>query len=281
MRGRRAVKPQIKTLLTEEEEERLVQWIKLHAQRSMGRTHDGVRDKVKEILELRGAMVRQEDGRPGKDWVTNFKKCHPRLSLRSSQALGKERALVVDQDVRGWFSGMKEYLDTRDLTLLKSPNRIFNADKIGFAFAPVSKRVLAPTGMKHVYNICNNTKTQITVLACASSAGEYEHPLLVFPRKRMTTINFLTGFKEAYMQLSSDGWVNVTIFHTFLKDIFIPLVSDKPKPVVLFVDGHTSHNSLEMCEEHGIILYGLLPHASHIIQPLNLSVFGAMKARWL
>ena len=76
----------------------------------------------------------------------------------------------------------------------------------------------------------------------------------------------------------------MTIFHTFLKAIFIPFVSDKPKPVVLFVDGHMSHNSdigtLEMCEEHGIILYDLLPHASHIIQPLDLSVFGGMKVRW-
>ncbi|GFR89774.1 tigger transposable element-derived protein 6-like protein [Elysia marginata] len=163
---------------------------------------------------------------------------------------------------------MKLNLDSRDPTRLKSPDRIFNADETGFAFAPVSKRVIAPTGMKHVYNICNNTKTQITVLACASAAGEYVNPLLIFPQKRMPTVNFLAGFKEAFMQLSSNGWVNVTIFHTFLKNIFIPFVADKTKPVVLFVDGHTSHNSdigtLEMCEEHGIILYGLLPHASHI-----------------
>ena len=189
--------------------------------------------------------------------MTNFKKRHPGLCLRSPQVLGKERALAVDQDVRDWFSGMKEYLDSRNSTLLKSPNRIFNADETVFTFVPVSKRVLTPTGMKHVYNMCNNTKTQITVLACASAAGEYVHPLLVLPRKRMPTINFLAGFKEAYAQLSSNGWVIVTIFQTFLKVIFIPFVSDKPKPVVLIVDGHKSHNSdigtLERCEEHGFL----------------------------
>ncbi|KAK3751251.1 hypothetical protein RRG08_024006 [Elysia crispata] len=67
---------------------------------------------------------------------TNLKK---RSSLLCSVSLGKERALVVDQDIRDWFSGMKEYLDSCDLTLLKSSNRIFNADEAGFAFAPVSK----------------------------------------------------------------------------------------------------------------------------------------------
>lgn len=99
----------------------------------------------------------------------------------------------------------------------------------------------------------------------------------------MPTINFLAGFKEAYMQLSANGWVNITIFQT-LKDIFIPFVTEKTRSAVLFVDGHTSNNSdigtLEMCEEHGIILYGLLPHAFHIIQPLALSIFGSMKSRY-
>ncbi|XP_012937487.1 uncharacterized protein LOC106011650 [Aplysia californica] len=290
VRGRRAVNPQVKKLLTEEEEERLVQWIQVHAERSMRRTHDDIRQKVKEILDLRGASVRREDGRPGRDWVTSFKKRHPGLDLRSPQTLCKEQAFIGEQDVRDWFFALKEYLDSRDPALLKSPNRIFNADKTGFAFAHVSKRVLAPVGTKPVHNICSSTKTQTTqttqttVLVCASAAGEYVHPLLVFPRKRKPTVNLLAGFKDAYMQLSSNGFVNITIFRTFLKDIFIPFVADKPKPVVLFVDGHSSHSSdigtLEMCEEHGIILYGLLPDASHIIQPLGLSVFGSMKARW-
>ncbi|GFS19242.1 tigger transposable element-derived protein 6-like protein [Elysia marginata] len=151
VRGRRAIKPQVKTLLTPEEEEKLVRWIKIHAQRSMGRTHDDVRDKVKEILALRGASVRREHGRPGKDWVTSFKKRHPGLSLRAPQALGKERALVQEEHVRQWFGAMKDYLDGKDPSLLKSPNRIFNADETGFALAPFSKRVLAPTGMRHVY----------------------------------------------------------------------------------------------------------------------------------
>ncbi|GFR89771.1 tigger transposable element-derived protein 6-like protein [Elysia marginata] len=81
VRGRRALNPKVKTLLTDEEEEKLVGWIKVHAERSMGRTHDDVWDKVKEILDLRGAVVRRDDGCPGKDWVTSFKKRHPGLSL--------------------------------------------------------------------------------------------------------------------------------------------------------------------------------------------------------
>lgn len=41
-------------------------------------------------------------------------------------------------------------------------------------------------------------------------------------------------------------------------------------PVLLFIDGHTSHISLEaseFCHENKIFLYCLLPNATHILQP--------------
>ena len=37
---------------------------------------------------------------------------------------------------------------------------------------------------------------------------------------------------------------------------------------------------VQFCTEHKIILYCLPPHASHIIQPCDLTFFGAMKKLW-
>lgn len=54
-------------------------------------------------------------------------------------------------------------------------------------------------------------------------------------------------------------------------------------PVVVFLDGHRSHLSLELsqfCSSNGIILVSLYPNATHIIQPLDVSVFGPMKQKW-
>ena len=51
-------------------------------------------------------------------------------------------------------------------------------------------------------------------------------------------------------------------------------------PVVLFVDGHSTHGTLEastFCRENNVILYCLLDHPSHIIQPCDLRLFSAMK----
>jgi len=47
------------------------------------------------------------------------------------------------------------------------------------------------------------------------------------------------------------------------------------------MDGHLSDIDLEtskFCEANQILLYYLPPYTSHLLQPLNVGVFGAMKA---
>lgn len=54
-------------------------------------------------------------------------------------------------------------------------------------------------------------------------------------------------------------------------------------PIILFIDGHTSHINLpvsEFCRNHNIILYCFPAHASHILQPLDVTVFGPLKKMW-
>ena len=49
------------------------------------------------------------------------------------------------------------------------------------------------------------------------------------------------------------------------------------------MDGHSSHINLAVssfCREKGIILYCFPPHASHILQPLDVSVYGPLKKLW-
>ena len=197
------------------------------------------------------------------------------------RALGKERALADPDLLEKWFSGMKMYLNSQDPSLLLSADRIFNADETGFALAPKSRKVLAPTGCKNIYGMTNNTRQQITVLACSSAAGEYTGSLIVYPRKRMPSQNLLDGFEEAFLQISANGWMSAAIFKTWLADVFIPFVQAK-KNLLFFLWIATTVTSLllTMCDDNGVIMYGLHPHASNIIQPLDLSVFGSMKATW-
>ncbi|KAK3703477.1 hypothetical protein RRG08_024781 [Elysia crispata] len=88
----------------------------------------------------------------------------------------------------------------------------------------------------------------------------------------------------ASFNITPNGWITAHVFHTWLRDCFVPAVASKTKLVVLFVDGHASHTSaleiIDLCRENGIILYCLKSHALHLIQPLDQALFGAMKAPW-
>ena len=56
-------------------------------------------------------------------------------------------------------------------------------------------------------------------------------------------------------------------------------VSDTSKeaPILILYDGHKSHISLTLTDwakKHNVILFVLLPHTSHVKQPLDVGVFG-------
>lgn len=55
----------------------------------------------------------------------------------------------------------------------------------------------------------------------------------------------------------------------------------KPTPVVRFLDNHYSHlpvEALELDGENGVHIRSILPYYSRRLQPLDVSVFGSVKA---
>lgn len=84
---------------------------------------------------------------------------------------------------------------------------------------------------------------------------------------------------------TDSGWMNSTAFYQYISNILHPFLIDNKieLPVVLFVDGHTSHIFLktsQFCRENGIVLIALLPNCTHIIQPMDVAVFKPLKTAW-
>lgn len=74
-------------------------------------------------------------------------------------------------------------------------------------------------------------------------------------------------------------------FAEYLQKIFYPELCRKGVefPVVVFVDGHSSHFSFEtqaFCEEKKIILIALYPNSTHLMQPMDVAIFGPLKKKW-
>ena len=108
-------------------------------------------------------------------------------------------------------------------------------------------------------------------------------PVIVYPGQRFRDVG-ISEFPGAIYGHSDKGWMDSELFVQFLHE-FVAFVKSKSItfPVTLFVDGHSTHLSLEaaqFCQDSGVILYCLLPNATHILQACDISLFSPMKSAW-
>uniref|UniRef100_A0A2C9KBT1 HTH CENPB-type domain-containing protein n=1 Tax=Biomphalaria glabrata TaxID=6526 RepID=A0A2C9KBT1_BIOGL len=275
-----------RSLLTQGEENRLVKWLNELFKCGFRKSNEEVRETARAIIAARNSNSGSQDEieLPTREWLIGFVTRHPELSLATPMSIVTKSPLVSLSAVELWFNKFRETLNSIDPSILSSPNRVFNADEMGFQFDTKSNNVKACKGSKNVNEFQTSNKTQVTVLACCNAAGQYIPPLLIYPCKETPTHNLLEHFPEALLQLSDNGLITSAFFFSWLKHIFIPSTKQLPKPILLLVDDHISHTSFleisPICSQNNIILYCLLPHASDIIQPLNQTFLGTFKPAW-
>lgn len=269
------------TILTPAEENMLVQWSLHMADIGYGRTREQLCMTVKKILDKDGRVNPFRDNCPGKDWWYAFLRRHPELSVRLPESLQVCRAYSCTPGrLDKWYKEFGEFLELHGLC--DKPRRIWNADESGFPLCPKTTRVIAMRNKRHVYSVNSDQKMQITTLVAASAAGAVIPPMHVFPGVRFR-YNPLDGCIDgAYFGKSESGWMITELFYGWVANHFAAHIPPE-RPVLLLVDGHTTHIDVEtskFCTQNGILLYCLPPHSSHVTQPLDVGFFGALKGNW-
>lgn len=164
------------------------------------------------------------------------------------------------------------------------PNRIFNFDEVAIHLHPDKvKNVISRKGAKNVYSINGNSKECVTVLLGGNAVGRCPPALVIFKGERMP--RGLVANDSIVVDKSPSGWMNGETFLKYIAEDFTRWIrSQKVElPVIVFIDGHSSHLTLPLCEfchQNGIILIALLPNATHIYQPMDIGVIFPLKAIW-
>ncbi|XP_031359418.1 uncharacterized protein LOC116182980 [Photinus pyralis] len=79
------------------------------------------------------------------------------------------------------------------------------------------------------------------------------------------------------------GWINEELFGTWF-DHFLKIVRPevRPEPVLLILDGHTSHTKnlsvIMKARENNVIVLSLPSHTTHKLQPLDVAVFKSINS---
>ena len=131
-----------------------------------------------------------------------------------------------------------------------------------------------------MYSINNNNRQQITTLVAVNAAGQWIPPMHVYPGERFRTNPLQGGVPGAYMGRSATGWMTAELFYGWLTCHFATSIPPA-RPVVLLVDGHSSHNyQLAVSQILSGERHPPPPHCTHAIQPCDVGLFKPIKQNW-
>lgn len=270
--------------LGEENEKAIEEWILDCAKMGFPIDRDGLLSSVQRVVQELKLDVPFANGRPGKTWYYAFLNRHKQISRKKAEYIHGGRGAVTEEKIRKWFEEVK--LSLADKTeVLSDPTRVFNMDESGFALAPKTGVILGPRG-KSVYDERTvSDKENLTVLFSVDAAGTFAPPLAIFKYERIPPSVANMVPKEWGLGKSKNGWMTSDCFYEYFTNVFMPFLKNKniKFPVIVFVDGHRSHLTLHLsrfCRDNQIILIALQPNATHILQPLDVAVFGPLKVKW-
>lgn len=154
--------------------------------------------------------------------------------------------------------------------------RLWNCDETGTCTAVASWKILTRRGEKNVYETGGGSgRENITILACGEAT-----PYIVYKGKNLMTAHTEGGPRNTWYSMSDSGWMEGANFFEWFRKVFLPDVENIRHR---FLDGHQSHTTLGLVEEaqdKGIVLYTFPPHKTHLLQPLDVGVFGPLKLVW-
>ncbi|XP_065672252.1 uncharacterized protein LOC136090071 [Hydra vulgaris] len=182
----------------------------------------------------------------GEDWVAGFRKRNPTLSLRQPSATSLNRVLDFNKaEVDLFFAYLDEVYKKHQF----KATRIFNMDETGISTVQKPGKILAPKGQHQVGSVTSwEWGRNITVVCAVSASGGFIPPMFIYLWKRMCPQLERRGPPGAIYTCSHNGWSNKKLFQDWLKHFkenAKPTIED---PVLLVLQNHGSHISLESYE---------------------------------
>lgn len=269
------------TTIARDKEIKLANGIKALEKWGFGLTRREVLKLVVSYIMTNG-IVYFKDGFPGEEWFLGFKKRN-NLSLKIPQNVEYARKKAMDPfTIHNYFSLLKDQLD--NLALHKKPSHIWSLDDTSLSIDPRRSKVVGEIGKPSSRTISTPGKENTTVLALCNAEGKKAPPLIIFKGPHLWD-KWIAPAESSYPGIAyaatKKGWIEREVFRNYFMKTVIPALGHE-RPALIVYDGHSTHldpTTIQAANKENITIIKFPPHASHRLQPLDLSVFKSFKCK--
>jgi DDE superfamily endonuclease len=214
-------------------------------------------------------------------WVGRFLKRHPQYKIRTSKPLAAARKWSHDpQRLRQWYERWQQATERYGIQTAD----IYNYDETGFRVGCGGKQTVV-TRFHHqrLFHSDTDDREHITSVETICADGYSLPPFVVLQGKLHThRLYFEEGFSgDTAVALNETGYMNEELNIQYLNH-FNKYTSKRRvgRWRMLIFDGFNSHTAerfIQQCWSSHIVPWALPPHATHLLQPLDVVCFQPLK----
>ncbi|XP_045023063.1 MFS-type transporter clz9 [Daphnia magna] len=141
--------------------------------------------------------------------------------------------------------------------------------------------VVAIRGTKQVRQTTGAERgTNVSMICFGNAAGGFIPPAYVFPLKNVNRKSMNNSVPGSIAFANGTGWVDGNIMVDVIDHVQHYVQSSQENAVLIVWDNFSAHLDylvVKKAKDYGMELITLPPHTSHKLQPLDVSVFAALK----
>jgi hypothetical protein len=279
-RERHALASESQQRLSKVQEEHLSTWVLAQEALGVPLTHGQIRQFAGRILVIKG-----DHKELGKRWMEGFLRRNPILRTKRARNIDSVRVNgATTAIIKSWF----QRLIIPAIAIIKPENR-YNMDESGIMEGHgANGLVVGSSERRSIQKKQPGSRAWTSFIECISATGIALPPLVIFKGKSVQQqwfpqeLRSLRAYKGWEFTATDNAWTSDSTAVEWLEKVFLPQTYTL-EPRLLVLDGHGSHETTDfmyLCYQNNVHLLFLPPHTSHVLQPLDLSVFSSLKSHY-
>lgn len=276
--------PSKPTVFSADQENQLLGHILEMAKCGFGMTIDDIcrtAYAMAEMLKIKHPFSKTK-AKAGYDWYEGFMRRHPQLAIRKPEGLSAARGMMLNKHVvTSYFQLLEDTMNK--LKLFDKGSQIYNVDETGINTVHTPAKIIGLRGTRAIHSKTSGDRGEnVTAVICASASGSYIPPMIIFKGQRLNRGLVANAPPGALFATSKSSFIDRELFEHWFKYHFMKYLPSH-RPVLLIMDGHSSHISLEilqLAKENEIEILCLPPHTTSELQPLDKCVFKPLKTEY-